>query len=166
MLGPQALHEYSCGSQRSSACVLARPTRMAAPTMLPSAHASAQYLCSGNSRNDERENTEAANITPAPKPNRVSCVRSETRSEKSTRYVARTDVNAATLPPASAPATRESAANHAFHACRWSSKHPPVRIASPRWCRASEPLFGGAAFHRLLFGLNRFLNGHGFAHGS
>ena len=78
------------------------------PTTPPAAHGPPPKLpasCAACRPGMTSENALAASITPAPKPNRLSCTRSDKRCENSTGSVPSAVASAATEPPISALCT-------------------------------------------------------------
>ena len=78
------------------------PSRMPAPTMPPAAHDPAPRLSALAMAGTMSEKAQAASITPAPKPSKVSCRRCDSRCDSSTGTVPSAVAKAAIEPPSSA----------------------------------------------------------------
>ena len=92
----------SCGSSLSISISTAPPSRIDRPITLPAAQGlpPARFWALAASRPGMiSEKAQAANITPAPKPNSVSCTRSDRRCENITGTVPSAVATAATEPP-------------------------------------------------------------------
>jgi hypothetical protein len=88
----------------------------------------------------------AASITPAPKPNSVSCSRSGSRCENSTGSVPSAVASAATEPPTKALHTSGSARTNCQN-CDATTSTPAATMARPIHSRAGRAGFAAACGH-------------------
>ena len=99
------LMKCSCGNQRSISSSAAAPIRMATAITPAACQLPAPAFFAAARPGRIREKEQAASITPAPNPNRMSCVRSEMRCENSTGSVPSAVASAAISPPCHASDT-------------------------------------------------------------
>jgi hypothetical protein len=132
------LMKCSCGSRRSMSSSTSAPSRMAAPMVPPASQAPAPAAREALMPGMMSENEQAASITPAPKPNMVSCVRSEMRCDSITGTVPRAVASAATLPPIRAASTTGWPAIHC-QTCSEPTSPPSTTMARPSHCRQCNP---------------------------
>jgi hypothetical protein len=96
------------------------------------------------------EKTLAASITPAPKPNSMSCVRSDTRCENTMGKVPSAVASAATAPPVRAWSTTGRLAANCQN-CAPSTSTPASAMAMPaHWRSGGNGHFAAAMDGELL----------------
>ncbi|KAG1530264.1 hypothetical protein G6F50_017434 [Rhizopus delemar] len=99
------LMKCSCGRVRSITSRTAAPSRMAAPTVRPAPHGPIPWVLAASMPGATSEQAPAASITPAPKPNMLSCTFCGMVRAKRMGSVPSAVAAAAPQPPSRASAT-------------------------------------------------------------